>query len=60
MQTEKKRNVKGEGSFKINQNGTVTHRKHVGYKLNGSRKILTVTANNKTACIREMREMERE
>ena len=60
MQTEKKRNAKGEGSFKINQNGTVTHRKHVGYKLNGSRKILTVTANTKTACIREMREMERE
>lgn len=55
-----KRNAKGEGSFKTNANGTITHRKHVGYKTNGARKILTVTANNKSACIREMRKMEKE
>lgn len=55
-----KRNAKGEGSFKTNANGTITHRKHVGYKANGARKILTVTASNKSACIREMRKMEKE
>ena len=41
-----KRNAKGEGSFKVNDNGTITHRKQVGFKVNGGRKILTVTANN--------------
>lgn len=55
---EQKRNAKGEGSFKINKDGTVTHRKSVGYKANGQRKILTVTAANKTACIREMKKKE--
>ena len=60
MTTGKKRNAKGEGSFKINPDGTITHRKHVGYKLNGARKILTVTANTKTACIKEMRTKENE
>lgn len=55
---EKKRNAKGEGSFKINADGTVTHRKSVGYKANGYRKILTVTAANKAACIREMKKKE--
>ena len=58
MITGKKRNAKGEGSFKTNPSGTITHRKHVGYKPNGARKILTVTANTKTACIKEMRKME--
>lgn len=53
-----KRNAKGEGSFKFNPDGTVTHRKSVGFKQNGQRKILTVTATNKTACIREMRKKE--
>lgn len=55
---EKKRNAKGEGSFIINKDGTVTHRKSVGYKPDGNRKILTVTAVNKTACIREMKKKE--
>lgn len=55
---EQKRNAKGEGSFKINKDGTVTHRKSVGFKANGQRKILTVTAANKTACIREMKKKE--
>lgn len=53
-----KRNAKGMGSFKENPDGTVTHRKHVGYKWNGKRKILTVTAQTKTACIRLMKEKE--
>lgn len=55
---KEKRNAKGEGSFKINSDGTVTHRKSVGYKANGNRKILTVTAANKAACIREMKKKE--
>lgn len=54
----KKRNAKGEGSFKYNTDGTVTHRKSVGYKVDGSRKVLTVTAPNKAACLREMRNKE--
>ena len=58
IEMEQKRNAKGEGSFKINKDGTVTHRKSVGYKANGQRKILTVTAANKTACIREMKKKE--
>ena len=56
----KKRNAKGEGSFKINPDGTVTHRKSVGYKASGQRKILTVTAPNKSACIKEMKKKEAE
>ena len=60
MTIEKKRNAKGEGSFKTNPDGTITHRKHVGYKMNGARKILTVTANTKAACIKEMRKKEHE
>ncbi len=55
---EKKRNTKGEGSFIINGDGTVTHRKSVGYKANGNRKVLTVTASSKAACIREMKKKE--
>ena len=57
---EKKRNAKGEGSFKVNPDGTVTHRKSVGYKASGQRKILTVTASNKSACIKEMKKKEAE
>ena len=55
-----KRNAKGEGSFKINKDGTVTHRKGVGFKTDGHRKTLTVTAPTKAACIREMRKKENE
>lgn len=56
--SEKKRNAKGEGSFIYNADGTVTHRKSVGYKTNGNRKVLTVTAANKAACLREMKQKE--
>lgn len=56
---QKKRNAKGEGSFTLNPDGTITHRKSVGYKSNGRRKILTVTADTKAACIREMRKKEK-
>lgn len=55
---EKKRNTKGEGSFIVNADGTVTHRKSVGYKANGNRKVLTVTAGSRAACIREMKKKE--
>lgn len=48
------RNAKGEGSFKQNANGSVTMRKTVGYYPDGRRKIITVTKDNKTACIRAM------
>ncbi|SCI14207.1 Site-specific recombinase XerD [uncultured Blautia sp.] len=54
------RNAKGEGSFKVNADGTVTHRKSVGFKANGRRKVITVTAKNKSACIREMKKKENE
>ena len=54
------RNTKGEGSFKINADGTITHRKSIGYKSNGYRKVLTVTAGNKAACIRLMKQKETE
>lgn len=57
---ERMRNAKGEGSFKQNADGSVTHRKSVGYKANGRRKVLTVTAANKTACLREMKRKEAE
>ena len=53
-----KRNAKGEGAFKVNPDGTVTHRKSVGYKENGQRKVLTVTANTKAACLKEMKKKE--
>ena len=55
---EKTRNAKGEGSFTMNPDGSITHRKSVGYKPNGRRKVLTVTAATKAACIREMRKKE--
>lgn len=53
-------NVKGEGSFKVNKDGSVTHRKSVGYKPNGNRKVLTVTASSKAACIKAMKKKEAE
>lgn len=56
----KERNAKGEGSFVRNPNGTITHRKGVGYKSDGHRKTLTVTAATKSACIREMKKKEAE
>lgn len=55
-----KRNPKGAGSFKQNPDGSVTHRKCVGYKADGNRKVLTVTAPNKSACLREMKRKQAE
>lgn len=59
---KKKRNAKGEGHYKHNQNGTVTLRKSVGFQdgKKKTRKILTVTAPNKAACIRMMKKKEAE
>lgn len=54
----KKRNAKGEGAFKENPDGTVTHRKSVGYKDSGQRKVLTVTADTKAACLKKMKKKE--
>lgn len=56
----RQRNAKGEGSFVTNPDGTVTHRKGVGYKPDGKRKTITVTAPTKAACIREMKKKEAE
>lgn len=53
-----KRNAKGEGSFKENADGTITHRKCIGYKSDGNRKTITVTEKTKAACIREMKKKE--
>lgn len=50
-----KRNPKGMGSFTENPDGSITHRKHVGYKSDGHRKVITVTASSKSACIKEMK-----
>lgn len=54
------RNPKGAGSFKQNSDGSVTHRKVVGYKADGRRKVLTVTAPSKSACLREMKRKQAE
>lgn len=56
----KSRNVKGQGSFKLNADGSVTHRKSVGFKSDGKRKVLTVTASSKTACLHAMKKKEAE
>ncbi|MCM1190066.1 MAG: site-specific integrase [bacterium] len=57
---EKKRNAKGEGTFRENPNGTVTYKKSVGYQYNGQRKRITVTASSRAACVKEMRKKEEE
>lgn len=57
---QKKRRAKGEGSFRENPDGTITHRKTIGFKVNGYRKILTVTADSRSACIKIMRKNEKE
>ena len=54
------RNPKGMGNFIQNANGTVTYRKSVGYQENGKRKVLCVTAENKTVALKKMREKEKE
>lgn len=51
---------KGAGSFKINDDGSVTYRKSVGRKSNGQRKVLTVTAATRTAAIKIMKEKEKQ
>lgn len=56
----KARNAKGEGSFFEKPNGMILHRKVVGWKADGKRKTLSVTAATKSACIREMKKKERE
>ena len=50
----KKRNAKGEGTFIQNNNGSITHKRNVGKRSDGSPKILTVTCATKAACIRKM------
>ena len=57
---QKTRNAKGQGSFRENEDGSVTYRKGVGLKADGKRKTLTVTAPTKTACIKMMKQKEAE
>lgn len=57
---ENKRNPKGMGSFIENKDGTITHRKSVGYKADGNRKIFTVTSTSRSSCIKIMKEKENE
>ena len=58
MSTSTKRNPKGQGSFTENPDGTITYRKGVGNKSDGKRKTLTVTAANRTMCIKLMKQKE--
>lgn len=58
MSTSTKRNPKGQGSFTENPDGTITYRKGVGSKSDGKRKTLTVTAANRTMCIKLMKQKE--
>ena len=60
MPKGKNRNAKGQGSFTRNDNGTVTYRKGVGFKADGNRKTLTVTAATEAACIKLMKQKEAE
>lgn len=55
---EGKRNVKGQGHFEILDDGKWRLRKSVGVKTDGKRKVLTVTANSKSTCIKLMKEKE--
>jgi hypothetical protein len=50
-----KRRARGEGCFLESPNGKVAYRKSVGYKADGKRKILTVTAVSRAAAVREMK-----
>ena len=43
--SKKARAAKGEGSFVFNEDRTITHRKSVGRKPNGQRKILKSILN---------------
>lgn len=54
------RNPKGMGNFSINENGKVVYRKSVGYQDSGKRKVLCVTASNKSEAIKKMRQKEKE
>lgn len=54
------RNPKGMGSFTINEKDKVVYRKSVGYKADGTRKVLCVTADNEAAAIKKMRKKEQE
>lgn len=49
------RNANGQGSFEVLPNKKVRMRKQCGYTSNGKPKILTVTGDTKSACIRAMK-----
>ena len=55
---ERRRAVKGTGHWRETEGGFI-FRKSVGYKADGHRKVLTVSAKTKTAAIKLMKEKER-
>ncbi|MBQ7562383.1 MAG: site-specific integrase [Lachnospiraceae bacterium] len=54
------RRSKGEGSFHSLPSGKILYRKSVGRLANGGRKVISVTASSKAACIQAMRRKEEE
>ena len=57
---KKTRNAKGQGCFVDMKDGTILYRKSAGLTPDGKRKILTVRASSKTACIQRMKDKEAE
>lgn len=58
MDQKKTRNANGQGCFVEQEKGGFIYRKSAGITASGKRKILTVRANSKAACIKLMREKE--
>ena len=54
------RRANGEGSFKVLPSGRIQMRKAIGTLSNGRPKVITVSAESRSACIRLMKEKEQE
>lgn len=57
--SKRKRRAKGTGSFIKQNDGTILHRKSVGYTDKGTRKVLTVRGPTEAACVKLMKEKEK-
>lgn len=55
---DKPKNANGQGHFQKLDDGKFLYRKSAGFKPDGKRKILTVRAGSKSACIKLMKEKE--
>ena len=51
-------NARGQGCFVLRADGSYLYRKSAGNKADGKRKILSVVAKTKSACIQRMKEKE--